>query len=138
MVKLTELKKVKTYKDLEKLGIGKIYCDISHRGGGIGFWSNDIAKSFKVNEGDLPRKFGAGCNYLGGGIRGSIFPSNFSNRITGKKAKLLSALALACVRVYENLEDESGLNGEKYPDGDTNWESKATKEARKNRAISAY
>ena len=35
-VTLKSIKKVKTYEDLEKLGVGRIYCDISHRGGGFG------------------------------------------------------------------------------------------------------
>lgn len=138
MIKLTELKKVNTYEDLENLGIGTVYADISHRGGGVGFYSNDVASEFEVSEGDLPRKFGAGCNYLGGGLRGSIFASSFSDRITGRKAKLLSELASACVRVYENIENGSGLNDEEYPDGDTNWEAKGTNQSRKAGIISAY
>jgi len=138
MIKLTELKKVKTYKDLEKLGIGNVYADISHRGGGVGFYSSDVAREFEVSEGDLPNKFGAGCNYLGGGLRGSIFASSFSGRITGRKAKLLLELAKACVRVYENTESENGLNDEEYPDGDTNWEAIGTEQSRRSGIISAY
>ena len=138
MIKIKDLKKVKFYEDLENLGIGGIYSDISHRGGGIGFYGNDVARVFDVSEYQLPSKFGAGCNYLGGGIRGSIFSSDFSTEITGRKAKILRELALACVRVYENLENENGLNEEEYPDGDINWEAKGTKSARKNRIVSAY
>lgn len=137
-INIKEIKKVKTYEDLESLEVGKVYCDISHRGGGIGFYSGDVAKWVDVSEGYLPNKFGAGCNYLGGGIRGSIFASDFSTEITGKKAKILRKLALACVRVYENIENENGLNDEKYPDEDINWEAKGTKNARDNGVISAY
>lgn len=138
MKTIKELKKVNTYNDLENLGIGNILCDIGGRGGNIGFYSSDVANEFEVNEGGLPNKFGAGCNYLGGGLRGSIFPSDFSKEITGRKAKLLNELALACVRVYENLENEDSLNEEEYPDGDTNWNAKGTKQARKSGIISAY
>jgi len=138
MIKIKDLKKVETYKDLEGLGIGKVYCDISHRGGGVGFYSSNIAKWLDVSEGDLPKNFGAGCNYLGGGLRGGIFPSNFSDRITGKKEKILQELARACVRVYENIENGSGLNDEEYSDGDTNWEALGTKRSRKSGIISAY
>lgn len=137
-INIKNLKKVKTYEDLENLGIGRVYSDISHRGGGIGFYGSDVANWVDVSEGYLPNKFGAGCNYLGGGIRGSIFPSDFSTEITGRKAKILRELTLACVRVYENTENGSGLNDEEYPDGDTNWEAKATKGARKSGIISAY
>lgn len=138
MVKIKELKKVRTYEDLEALGIGRVYCDISHRGGGVGFYSSDVARVFEVSEGDLPGKFGAGCNYMGGGLRGSIFASDFSDRITGRKARLLEELGQACVRVYENIENGEGLNEEEYPDGDTNWEAIGTKEVRKQGIESAY
>lgn len=106
MVKITSIKKVKTYEDLEGLGIGRIYCDISHRGGGIGFYQEDIARVFDVSEYQLPKHFGAGCNYLGGGLRGSIFGSGFSTEITGRKAKLLKALSEACIRVYKAIDNE--------------------------------
>ena len=107
MITLKELKKVKTYDDLENLGIGRVYCDISYRGGGVGFYGSDVALAFDVSETYLPNKFGAGCNYLGGGLRGSIFASDFSTEIKGRKSKLLNALGLACVRVYKNIDSES-------------------------------
>ena len=106
MLNLRDLKKVKTYDDLENLGIGRIICDISYRGGNIGFYGSDVARTFDISEYLLPSKFGAGCNYLGGGLRGSIFGSDFSNEITGRKAKLLNALADSCIRVYENIDNE--------------------------------
>ena len=137
MKNLREIKKVKTYEDLDNLNIGRIYCDIGGRGGGIGFYSSDVAKHFEVSDGDLPNKFGAGCNYLGGGIRGSIFGSTFSNRITGRKAKLLEALADACVRVYNYVENDNGMNDEEV-NGETNWEAKGTNLSRKSGIISAY
>ena len=137
MKNLKELKKIKTYEDLEALGIGRVYCDIGGRGGGIGFYSADVANHFEVSEGDLPNKFGAGCNYLGGGIRGSIFGSTFSDRITGRKAKLLKTLAEACVRVYNYVENDNSMNEEETA-GETNWEAKGTNSARKSGIISAY
>ena len=136
--KVKDLKKVNTYEDLENLGIGRVYCDIGHRGGGVGFYADDVANWLNIAVEYLPSKFGAGCNYLGGGIRGSIFASDFSDKVTGRKAKLLTELGLACVRVYENLENGSGLNDEEYPDGDKNWETEGTKKAREGGIISAY
>jgi hypothetical protein len=109
MVKMASIKKVKTYEDLEALGIGRVYCDISYRGGGIGFYAEDVARAFDVSDYQLPRHFGAGCNYLGGGLRGSIFASDFSKEITGKKRQLLEALAEACVRAYESCENEGEI-----------------------------
>ena len=135
---LKKIKEVNTFEDLENLGIGRVYCDISHRGGGIGFYSSDVASTFEVNEFDLPNKFGAGCNYLGGGIRGSIFPSGFSKAISKKKAAILNALANACARVYKNIEDQDNLKEEEEEDGGTNWDAAATNGARKAGLISAY
>jgi len=133
-----ELKKVQNFQDLEGLGIGQVYCDIGGRGGGVGFYSQDVANAFGVSDCDLPNKFGAGCNYLGGGVRGSIFGSTFNEKnIVGKKAELLSALAQACVRVYENIENESGMNSD-GEDGETNWDAQATKASRKAGIKSAY
>jgi len=109
MVKMVSIKKVKSYEDLEALGIGRVYCDISYRGGGIGFYAEDVARAFDVSESQLPRYFGAGCNYLGGGLRGSIFGSDFSTEITGKKRQLLEVLAEACVRVYKSCENEGEI-----------------------------
>jgi len=135
---IRELKKVRTYEDLEGLGIGRVYCDIGGRGGGIGFYGSDVAEAVGVSECDLPSKFGAGCNYLGGGVRGSIFGSTWNEKeITGRKAQILGALADACVRVYENAENESGLNDD-GEDGEPNWDAQATKGARQAGIQSAY
>lgn len=138
MKTIKELQAVQTIKDLEALGIGSIYCDISHRGGGVGFYGSDVAEHFNVDSVYLPRHFGAGCNYLGGGLRGTIFPSNFSDKIKGTKANLLKELANACVRAYQNDEDGTGLNDDEYPDGETNWEALGTKMTRRAGTRSAY
>jgi len=138
MKTIKELQAVQTIQDLEDLGIGNVFCDISHRGGGVGFYSSDVAEHFEVESYLLPGKFGAGCNYLGGGLRGSIFASNFSSKITGEKAELLTELAQACVRAYQNAEDETGLNDETDEDGETNWEALGTKASRDAGIQSAY
>ena len=130
MKTLKELRAVQTIDDLEDLEIGSVCCDISHRGGGLGFYSEDVASHFEVERFYLPPKFGAGCNYLGGGLRGSIFASTFSAKITGRKAELLNELASACVRAYKNAENESGLNDEEDSDGETNWEALGTRMSR--------
>ncbi len=132
MLTLRELRKVKTIEDLENLDIGRLYYDIGPRGGGLGFYARDVACAFDVEEYLLPCKFGAGCNYLGGGIRSSVFASDFSDEVTGKrKRQLLHALAEACVRVYLNEEEELGLN-EDY------WNAQATEHCRKQGIVSAY
>ena len=135
---LKEIKKVQTLEDLENLGIGKVEYEISHRGGSLGFRAKDLAKALDIEEYYLPNRFGAACNYLGGGVRGFIFPSNYADEITSKKKRaLLNAIAEACVRVYERLENESGLNDE-GDDDNPGWEARATREARRQGIRSAY
>lgn len=137
MITLKKLNAVQTLDDLQKLNIGNVDYDLSHRGGYLGFKDTDVANSLNVDGGLLPNKFGAYCNYLGGGMRGSIVGSNFDKRITGNKAKRLEALANACVRVYKDMEDEAALNDEDV-EGDVNWDAIATNAARGAGIISAY
>ena len=138
MTTKAELEKVSNLAELEKLGIGKVIVEVSHRGGGLGFSAVDIVKAFGVELKHLPPKFGAACNYLGGGVRGAIFASGFSNKVSQKQAELLTALQEVCIRVYESVETEIGLNSETYEDGGTNWNAEATKMSRRTGQISAY
>ena len=135
-MKKSLLKKVNTIDDLNELGIGRVIADISHRGGGLGFYARDVAEAFKVPVEYLPGNFGAGCNYLGGGVRGAIFASGFDKMITGRKAELLNELSAACIRAYEHAEGE--MNNELDEDGDTNWDAVATKASRRAGITSAY
>jgi hypothetical protein len=137
MITLKQLKNVKTLDDLKELGIGEVYVNVSHRGGGVGFYGRDVACAFEIDEYYLPEKFGAGCNYLGGGIRGSIFPSDYSDKIEPRKRKMLDALADSCVKVYESIENEIGLNTEDC-DGEINWEARATCKVRQSGITSSY
>lgn len=140
MITLKKIKAVNTIDDLNLLGLGNVHCDISHRGGGIGFSDYSIAEHFNLPEYYFPRYFGASCNYLGGGIRGNISPSGYNTQILNspRKAKLLNELALACVRAYEDIENRSNLNDEVDENGETNWEAMGTRAARKNNINSAY
>ena len=51
---------------------------------------------------------------------------------------MLDALLEAFVRVYENIENEEGLNSEEDETGETNWDALATKSARRSGISSAY
>jgi hypothetical protein len=135
-MRIKQIEKVQTVEDLEALGIGNVQCEIGHRGGGLGFFGEDVAKAVGVNESYLSHKYGCGCNYLGGGVRGSIFVSGYDKAITGKKAQVLDAIAEACKRAYINGENEMGLNGD--IDGETNWDAEATRRARESGVVSAY
>jgi hypothetical protein len=86
----------------------------------------------------LPNKFGAYCNYLGGGIRGSITQSDFSDTVQGRKRALLEALSEACVRVYNDIENDMGMNETEDDDGEIVWDALATKQAREAGIVSGY
>ena len=133
------IKKAKTIEDLEELGYGSVTYDISHRGGNLGFSGSAVAEEIGISEMLLPRKFGAYCNYLGGGLRGSICISTFSTRIRNVDTiLLLEEIGNACKRVYEIIENQSGLNDDEYKDGSTNWEAIGTKSMRDGGVESAY
>jgi hypothetical protein len=138
MTTITLLKKVETLEQLEALKIGNIDYDLSYRGGYLGFRSSAVAEHFKCDDYLLPNKFGAYCNYLGGGIRGSVVPSNFG-KLPKRKTELLKALGEACVRVYINLENENNMNNE-YDEysGEPNWEAMGTNRARLKGIVSGF
>ena len=136
MLTKKKLNNIHTLEDLQE--IGRILVDIGHRGGKVGLSSDIVSEELNIPSHLLPRMIGAYVNYLGGGLRGSIQTSSYSSEIVGKKKELLDLLLEACVRVYENLEDESGLNDEEYEDGETNWDALATKMSRQAGISSAY
>jgi len=121
MVTKKQLNNIYTLEDLQS--IGNVLGDIGHRGGKVGISSDIVSEELNIPSHLLPGMIGAYVNYLGGGLRGSIQTSSYSTEIVGKKKELLDLLLEACVRVYENLEDESGLNDVEYEDGDTNWDA---------------
>ena len=136
MITKKQIEECNTLEDLGALDLGLDYS-VGGRGGYVGLWASKVAEHFNIPVNYLPRKFGAYCNYLGGGIRGAIMASSFSKDVPEKKARILEALAEACKRAYENAENETGMNDD-YEDGETNWEAEATKAARKANLVSAY
>ena len=132
------IKECNTIEDLEALDIGGLRYEIGGRGGNLGFPASKVAILLECQEEDLPKYIGCFCNYLGGGVRGGIILSGYSEGLPKAKAILVSALVEACKRAYVNAEIEEGLNIEEYPDGDVNWEALATKAARKAGIVSGY
>ena len=139
----TELKKINTYEEFESFckdnGLNPI-VDIGGRGGKLGVHGSTLASAIGVNEYNIPNKVGAFCNYLGGGLRGAVSCSNgFQNHgVPKRKAELLDAFCEMCKRVYENVENESGMNDEFDEDGEINWEAKGTNASRNAGIVSAY
>lgn len=138
MTTIRELNKVNTLDELEALGIGRVDYEMSYRGGNLGFNGAVVAEKFNINPNHMPRNFGAYCNYLGGGVRGTVNPSTFSDKVPEAKAKRLRALAEACVRVFDDIENEIGLNDTEDEDGETNWDALATQGARNSGIVSGY
>jgi len=85
-----------------------------------------------------PEYIGAGCNYLGGGLRGSIFcTAGFQEHgIPKTYAARLNRFAQLLKTRYEELEN--GLNDETDQDGETNWEAMGTRLSRQAGVVSAY
>ncbi len=105
------LESVYDYEDLQKLGIAKYpECNISYRGGYLGFLDKDIAKVFGIDTRFLPSKVGVHCNYLGGGLRGSIITSSFHESVyKHKNYQKLANLLERLVEIYKNLEVEGEI-----------------------------
>jgi len=136
---LQKVKAIKTPSDLEKaFGFDFDIIEISYRGGVLGFYASSIAELVGVDEDLLPTKFGAFCNYLGGGLRGSICPSTFSSEIPKQKANLLNEIAQAVVRCYNFLEKDNDLQEEEDLDGEINWDNLGTNKIRQSGIVSAY
>jgi hypothetical protein len=136
MLTKKQLNSIETLEDLKT--IGRVQVDMGYRGGTLGISSQVVSEKLGIPSYLLPGMIGAYVNYLGGGIRGSIQTSTYSTEITGKKKELLDLLLEACVRVYEDIENESGMNDEEDEDGDTNWDALGTKMSRRAEVVSAY
>lgn len=132
---IEKIQQCQSIEDLEKIGFRLTY-DIGGRGGYLGAYSSEISEKFDIPQHMLPGKVGAYCNYLGGGVRGSICGSTYHEDTPN--TDVLDVFIEACMRIYENEENGIGLNDEEYEDGDTNWDAIATKMARDSGTSSAY
>lgn len=125
-------------RELEQLIGYDLEIDISHRGGGLGFRDSDIENLTGIDAENLPGKFGAYCNYLGGGLRGSINGSGYNKSIAEIDAELLEAIQAACISTYNWIEAEAGLQEEEDEAGEVNWENVGTAASRRAGIVSAY
>lgn len=123
---------------------GRVDVEIGHRGGFIKIPSTEVFSMFDIPDkyfDSVPSYIGAGCNYLGGGVRGSIFStggaSEFeSHGVPKTYAKILGKVGDALKQRYEELE--GGMNDEEDTDGETNWDAMATNASRRAGVRSAY
>lgn len=88
--------------------------DISHRGGVLGVYKGMFMQKLltkKTEDWMLPPKVGVYCNYLGGGLRGSVQGGGYNEAVPESDAELIDLWADACKRAYlsaEQMEDEDG------------------------------
>lgn len=136
-----------------KVGIDTFnVVDVGYRGGTLGMYSENLIKEFiapiigldydEIAEihSWLPTKIGCYCNYLGGGIRGSVSKSDYDVLIGEKYPEvkeLIDGYLDLCLEFYEKIEEDANLNDEDYDD-DINWDAVATNNVRKAGIKSAY
>lgn len=143
--KVSVNRKIKDCYDIETLEEildTRILYGISERGGYIKIKSYNLKKFIGNSYEKLPDYIGAGCNYLGGGVRGAIF-NTFSNNdklnLFSKKNQLfLRTLTNKLTDLYNDIESELGLQCEEDEEGNTDWNNSATNSVRKQGVISAY
>jgi len=138
MLKVVDFKKVRSIEGFEALGFSAPVYDTGRRGGRFGYHGSEVSRLLDIPEDSISGISGAYCNYLGGGIRGAVTGSGYSSSLPKAKQALVKAFQDACVTVYINLENGTGLNDPEYPDGDTNWEAQGTAASRKAGIVSAY
>jgi len=129
---------------------GQVECDICYRGGGLGIPASFIAEELDglLNPEDtidlvcfLPSKVGAGCNYLGGGVRGAIVKGGFDNYLWDnypKVAEIIDAIQEIAVERYNEIEKKLGLQADYDEEGNSLWDNQATAGARRQGIVSAY
>lgn len=137
-ITIKQLKNVHTIEDLQDLEIGRVQCEIGHRGGYVGFYGTSVSQALSIPENQLTGKVGAYVNYLGGGLRGSVATSEYGRVENKRKIRLVEELLEACRRAYINAENEIGLNEEEYEDGETNWDAVGTAGVRAAGVTRAY
>ena len=137
-MKIKEIREVQTLEQL--LGLAgsndlNVLYDIGYRGGYVAFYGYEIAALLKISPDELTNKVGAYCNYLGGGIRGSVCVSPTDRVKSARNKALIDELAEACRRAYLNAEDDGQDDGD---DEDAYWNRLGTEAARRAGIESAY
>lgn len=113
---IREIAKIKTFGDWRsfcKENNLKENFEISHRGGYLGVKTREFVFAFLENadEDMFPSNVGVYCNYLGGGMRGSINYGGHSDRLSKEDSEIVDTFCEACKLAYvslENMEDEDG------------------------------
>lgn len=125
-------------------GDGRISYEIGHRGGWYRTTSSTLVEELFRKHSPasralmlekMPQNFGAFCNYLGGGIRGAVCRSSFSEELPKSIKAKLDDFGKECVRRYLELEREWLDSGDAFTD---EWNEEATRKVRANGIISAF
>jgi hypothetical protein len=120
-----------TIEDLQQLGLGLTY-KIGGNTGYLGLNGALLANAMKIDADLLPMNFGVYHNYLGGGMKGSLIKSSFSDSIPENKKQILVQLLHACQRAFLTYENDL------YDDNADDWDRMATDAARAAGIQKAY
>lgn len=119
--------------------------EVGYRGGHYGFRAEEVVDALFPTLGErarekvldlMPGKYGAYCNYLGGGLRGAVTVSNFASAMPAKYAGDLERFGALCVEKY--LELEGHMNDEYDEDGEPNWDAIGSNRVRAAGVVAAY
>jgi hypothetical protein len=125
------INEIESIDDLISMMETEIDYDISYRGGGIAINANYFLLQCGVAIEGCPDIFSVYCNYLGGGLRGSICTFSIPESFKGEKRSILVAVQKMLRRVYADAENAFGLN-------DGSWEAQGTEACRNAGIESAY
>lgn len=119
-ITIKQLKQVETIEDLQSLGLGRVTYDIGNRGGHVAIYSSDISQNMGIPDHQMTNKVGVYCNYLGGGVRGSLVGSEVFRVGDKRKRRILEELIEACRRAYLFAEEESNMFEDEWNEAATN------------------
>lgn len=99
------MEKKELLKEIEKNLKGKI----SYRGGSLYIYK-DLLEKLTGLQYNTPECIGWYCNYLGGGIRGSLIQTETNRETRKKQIHYLNIVFNYIKKRYMEIEDETGLN----------------------------
>lgn len=130
----------KIYEKLIELEeASRVDYEISYRGGHYGLKVGDVLELLNIPDkydDYFPGKVGVYCNYLGGGLRGSIVGGGYNKELPKTYAEKVQNFYASCRQRY--LDIENGLNDEIDENGETNWDAVGTNANRAVGIESAY
>ena len=138
------MKTNKIYELVRKMEeANELEYDIGHRGGTYGARAAKVIDALgmtNVSAEMLPNKTGVYCNYLGGGLRGTVnvlatASEMVAHGVPKNAAKKIEAFAQACKQRYEEIEQDWANDEGSFTD---EWSEAGTAMNRAAGVVSAY